>query len=160
MASLRNGIIRRSRSRTDREVVRSGNRRRRACLGVGAGSGTEEVRAAVEPNHARGIAIGCRDRRLRRVNWRAGMGYAADRTAAIMRGGLTGLIGLAGTRSTLIVTDSGRMQGIGGSNAGCQACCNRCENLHHHGHQDDRKEFPQPPAHQRTLFDILTNHAG
>jgi hypothetical protein len=87
------------------------------------------------------------------------MGYAADGTAALMRAGLTGLIRLAGTRSPLIVTDSGRTKGVGGGEAGCPACRDRREDLHHHGHQDDRKEFPQPPAHQRTLFDILTNHA-
>ena len=44
---------------------------------------------------SRGIAIGRRDRRLRRVNRRAGMGNAADGTAAIMRSGLAGLIKVA-----------------------------------------------------------------
>src|SRR5882757_9565171 len=112
MASLRNGIIRRGRSRTDREVLRSGNGWWRAGLRVRAGSGTEQVRGAVEPNHARWIAIGRGDRRLRRVTRCAGMGNAADGTAAVMRGGLTGLVGLAGTRSTLIVTDSGRTKGV------------------------------------------------
>ncbi len=67
-----------------------------ACLGVGAGSGTEQVGGAVEPCHARRVAIEGRHRRLRRVDRRAGMGSAADGTAAIMRAGLAGLVGLAG----------------------------------------------------------------
>jgi hypothetical protein len=70
-----------------------------------------------------------------------------------MRAGLTGLIGLvAGLtlgRSPGIVTDSGRMQWIRGGDAGRPARSDRCEDLHRQGDQDDRKKFPQPPAHQR-----------
>ena len=50
----------------------------------------------VNPDHLSGIEIGRRECRLWRANRCAGMGHAADGTAAIMRARLTGLIVLAG----------------------------------------------------------------
>jgi hypothetical protein len=70
------------------------------------------------------------------------MGNAADGTAAIMRAGLTGLIGLGGIRSPVIVTDRSCMQRVGGSDAGRPARGDRGEDLHRQGNQDDWKKFP------------------
>src|ERR1700682_1765818 len=92
-----------------------------AGLGKGAGSGAEQVGGAVEPDHAAGLEIGRRDGgSLRRIDRRAGMGHAANGTAAIVRAGLAGLIvlvaGLTLGRSR-IMADKGRMQRLGGSDA-------------------------------------------
>src|SRR5206468_608552 len=59
--------------------------RRRAGLGVRAGPGAEQVRRAVEPEHALRLPIGRRYRRLRGLNGRAGISGAADGTAAVVR---------------------------------------------------------------------------
>ena len=83
----------------------SGRLRWRAGLGVGAGSGAEQLRGTVEPDHARGLAIGRRDGGLRRVNQGTRMGDAADRTATIMGLGLAGLIALAGGRRIVVTND-------------------------------------------------------
>src|SRR5437879_12553576 len=79
------------------------------------------------------------------------MSGAADGTTAIMRARLTGLIGLIVgliLGRSRVVTDRGRMQGIGGGDAGGPTCSDRRQDLHRQGNQDDRKKFPQPPAHQ------------
>src|SRR6266480_7762939 len=79
------------------------------------------------------------------------MSGAANGTTAIMRARLTGLIGrivgLILGRSP-VVTDRSRMQGIGGGDAGGPTCSDRRQDLHRQGNQDDRKKFPQPPAHR------------
>ena len=80
--------------------MRSGKGRRRARLGVGTCPGTEQVGCRVEPGHARGMAPGRRDGGLRRVDRRAGVNHAANRTA-VVGAGLAGLIGLAGTEAAL-----------------------------------------------------------
>jgi hypothetical protein len=112
IAKLFNGIIGAAESRIDREVLRSGNGGWRAGLGVRAARGTEQVGSAVEPNQALRLAKRRCDRCLRGVNRRASVHHAANRTTAIVRGGVTGLIGLVGAGSPVIVTDGGRMQGI------------------------------------------------
>jgi hypothetical protein len=59
-----------------------------------------------------------------------------------MRAMLAGWIGPASMslrRSRVVVTNNGRPQQIGGDDAGCPACADRCENLHRQGNQDDRK---------------------
>src|SRR5258705_3839884 len=68
IASLLNGGIGRGRSRIHGEVLGSGNERWRAGLGVRAGPGVEQVRGAVEPEHALRLLLRRRDRSLRRVN--------------------------------------------------------------------------------------------
>src|SRR6476646_1070807 len=94
IAGLFNGGIGRGRGRTRREFLRSGNERGGASLGVRAGPGAEQVRGAVEPEHALRLLVRRRDRSLRRVNRPAGMGDAAHGTAAVMRARRTGLIAL------------------------------------------------------------------
>ena len=130
---------------------------------VGPGSGAEPVGRAVEPDHALGLQIGYRNAgHLRRVDRRAGMDHAANRTAAVMGARLTVLIGLPG-RGGIAVTDDGRGKGIGGGDAGGPACRDRCENLHRQRNQDDWKKLPQPPAHQTHLLDIanlITSRVG
>src|SRR5258706_6940802 len=108
----------RARGGARREVRGSGNERWRAGLGLRAGPGAEQVRGAIEPDHALWLPIGRRDRGLRRVNRRAGMGNAAEGTAAVMRACLTGLFVLAGVRNPAVVADRGRLQWIGGGDAG------------------------------------------
>src|SRR5882724_11125277 len=94
----------------------SRQQRWRAGLGVRAGPGAEQVRGQVKPDHALRLLIERGDRGLRRLYRRAGMGDAADGTAAVMGAGLTGLIGLIvgliGGRSP-VVADRSRMKGIG-----------------------------------------------
>src|SRR5258706_15354145 len=93
-----------------RSEVWSGNGRWRASLGVRAGSGTEQVRRRVEPNHALGLVIGRRDGRLRRVDGRAGVKHTANRAASVMRAVLAGgicLTGLSLRRSGIVVANDG-----------------------------------------------------
>ncbi|SRR5216684_4674895 len=64
---------------------------------------------------------------------------------------LAGWIGLASVslrRTRVAVTNNGRLQRIGGGDAGRPACADRCENLHRQGNQDDWKKFSQPPPHR------------
>ena len=128
-----------------------------------AGPRTEQVRSAVEPNHALGLVTGRRDGGLRRVDRRPGVKHTASRAASIMRALLAGWVGrvrLPLRRSRIAMTNDSRMQRIGGRDAGRPACADRCENLHRQGNQDDRKKFPQPPPHQRTHpSTLLINHA-
>jgi hypothetical protein len=80
------------------------------------------------------------------------MRHAAERAAAVMRAWLTTLVGLS--RGPIVVANNADPQGIGGRNTGSPAGRDRRKNLHRQGKQDDRKEFPQPPAHQTIhLFD-------
>ena len=71
-----------------------------------------------------------------------------------------GLIERVGNRGRIAMADDGRMQRIGGGNAGRPGCADRRENLHQHRNQDDWKEFSQPPAHDPTSSDFVLNHAG
>jgi hypothetical protein len=135
--------------------------RGRARLRVGTGSGTEQVGSCVEPDHARGLAIGRRDGGcLRRIGGTACVGNAAHRTGAVMRAMSAGLIGLT-CRTAIAVTDRGGAQRIGGGDAGRPRCPDRCEYLHHQGNQDDGKEFSCPPAHSQNHphSELPTNHA-
>ena len=94
----------------------------------------------------RAVAIvGCGVSTGRRV------GQAAGRTAAVMRAGLAGWIGRS-SRSTPPSSwqMAGPQQRVGRSDAGRPARHDRRENLHRQGDQNDRKKFPQPPAHKQT----------
>src|SRR3954471_16835583 len=98
--------------------VRSGKGRRRACLGVGPVAGTEQVRGCVAPDHAFGMAAG----RDARCGWgvkrSAAMNHAANGTTTVVRAVGTGLIGLAGWRGRIAVTNDGGLQRIGRGDAG------------------------------------------
>src|SRR5713101_658179 len=124
----------------------SRQQRWRAGLGVRAGPGAEQVRGAVEPEHALRLLIGRRDGGLRRLNRRAGMSGAAEGTAAIVGARLTGLIslivGLIRRGRSPVVTDRSRMEEIGGGDAGGPARPDRSQDLHRQGDQDDRKKIP------------------
>jgi hypothetical protein len=122
--------------------------RRCARLGVGAGSRTEQVGRAVAPDHALGMAQGRRNCRLRRIKRRAGVSQAAHRTGSVVCAMLA-LVRLTGSRGRAARTDRSRMKRVGGGNAGRPRRSNGREYLHHQSNQDDRKKFPQPPAHQR-----------
>ena len=137
---------------------RSGKGRRRARLGVGTCSGTEQVRGRVEPSYAFGVRPRRRKRGLRYVNGRAGVNHAANRAAAFVGALLAGLIGLAGCRGGIAVANDGPMQGIGRSDAGGPGCTDRRENLRQHRNQDDWKKFSKPPAHETTPLHSPTNH--
>ena len=136
--------------------------RRCPCLGMKAGSGCQSIRGDVVPHDAPWLQVSRLDRRLRGVDRSAGMDQIAGRTAAIMRARLAGLIALAGVRSAVVMTDRRPTQRVGRDDGGRPTCSDRRKNLHRHSHQDDRKEFPQPPAHQHKPIPSaqLTNHAG
>jgi hypothetical protein len=134
---------------------------------VRTGSRTEQVSDAVEPNHPLGRVTGHRDSGLRRVDGCPGVMHAANRAAAVMGAMLAGWIGLARLsrrQSRIGVTNDGRLQRIGGDDAGGPACADRCKNLHRHGSQDDREKFPQPPPHQRIYLlqhcQLIMHRAG
>ena len=157
-ASLLNCIDRRGRAAPIvRGSVRSGKRRRRACLGVGTCPGTEQVRGCIEPNHGFGVTPGHNYGGLRRVDRRAGVSHAANRTAAVMGAGLAGLI--VGNRGRIAMANDGRVERIGCGNAGRPGCADRRKNLHQQRNQDDWKQFPQPPAHDPTSPTSSINHA-
>ncbi len=137
--------------RTNREdIARSGNSRRRAGLRVRAGPGAEQLQRERKPNHALGLASGYRERDTRRIDWRGALSHATQRTAAVMRA-MSGLIGGTRRRGRGAVTDDSALKRIGSSRARGQAGRNRRQYLHHQGKQNNRKKFPQPPAHDRTV---------
>jgi hypothetical protein len=130
-------------------------------LGVGPGSAAEQVRDALEPDHAQELPIWRSDCRVRRER-DTGVKHGADRAAAVMYAMLAGLPGPIRRRCGIAMANDGRMKRIGGGEAGRPRRSDRCEYLHRQGNQDDRKKFPQTPAHQPTHPFRLspTNHTG
>lgn len=123
----------------------------RPGLGVRTGSGWQSIRRDFAPLDAARLQVGRLDRRrLRGVDRGAGMGQIAGRTATVMRARLAGLIALAGVRGAIVMTDGRPVQRVRRNERGGPAGSDWRENLHRQGEQHNRKEFPQPPAHQQT----------
>jgi hypothetical protein len=125
-------------------------------MGVGTGSGSEQVRRGWAPDRQQWLAIGHGNGGLRRVDGRTGMEHAANRAAAIMGAMLAGLIGLVRGRA-MAGTDRSRMQRIGSSDADGPRRSDRREYLHQQGNQDDWKKSPQPPAHEQNILSESAN---
>ena len=121
----------------------------RPGLGVRAGSGLQLVRRDLAPYHTFGLQIEPCGRRLGGVDGRS-VGQAAGGAAAVMGAGLARWISGVRGRRPVVVADGGLEQRVGRTDAGRPARHDRRENLHRQGDQDDRKEFPQPPAHKQT----------
>lgn len=128
----------------------SGNRRWCARLRVRAGTGGESFRREFGPHYTFGIAIErYRGRGLRPVDRRAGLQHAAYRTAAVMRA-MRSWVGLAGSGIPIAMANDGAGERIGGCDAGCPACADGRNNLHHQRNQDYRQIILQP-VHRKTI---------
>ena len=121
----------------------------RPGLGVRPGSGLQPIRPDLAPGHTLGLQIEPCGRRRRSVD-RRGISEAAGCTAAVVGIRLAGRIGGVRGRRPIVMTDGRSERRVGGADTGSPACGDRRENLHRQGDQDDRKEFPQPPAHEQT----------
>jgi len=117
--------------------IRSGKGRWRARLLRGTGTGAGWIEPKLAPHHGGGVAFerDYRCRRLRGINWRAGVQDATEGAAAaleVLRGRPIAL----GPGRSVAVADHSRAEGVGCRNARRPAGSNRRKNLHREGDQD------------------------
>jgi hypothetical protein len=117
-------------------------------LGVRACACGQEIRRLVAPDDAGGHARGNHTRGLRRIEGSPGLGYAANRTGAIM--GASVLVAVRGEPFLTAMADRRRAQGIAGRNRRRKRRANRCEDLHDKRDQDNRQELLRASTHQAT----------